>query len=181
MKDKCVWCKSKETVIEVYDWQLCQNCFDNAMKIKPEKQLEEKQSDSITEQLNKDLLENAKKWRIEMNDISDWYHTFWELYKHRSHLFVALCRMSQEWDREEYWFDWYTIIRSRVHQDWLNVWKDWKMFLLMMINEDTWEQISYHLDKEYWDKCWFAKTETQATIEWDWHTSDDVLERLLKI
>jgi hypothetical protein len=31
------------------------------MKIKPEKQLEEKQSDSITEQLNKDLLENAKK------------------------------------------------------------------------------------------------------------------------
>lgn len=29
---------------------------------------------------------------MDTNLISDWYHTFWELYKHRIHLFIALCK-----------------------------------------------------------------------------------------
>jgi hypothetical protein len=40
------------------------------------------------------------------------------------------------------------------------------MFLLCIHHED-YGQISYHIDKEYWDKCDFARTEEKATIPFD--------------
>jgi hypothetical protein len=46
--------------------------------------------------------------------------------------------------------------------------------------EIEWTQISYHLPNEYWDKCNHIETLPKAN-KWDWHSSDDVLERLLKI
>ena len=113
---------------------------------------------------------------FETDEVSDWYHTFWELYKHRIHLFIALCKMANNTTGDK---GFEQPIRSKIHKDWLNVWEDWGMFLLLL-DTDYW-QISYHIDKKYWDKCSFAKTELQAKEEWDWHTSDDVLERLLKI
>lgn len=131
--------------------------------------------------VNQTIQKFSKEEMLDTEDISDWYHSFWELYKHRFHLYIALCKSIQEWNRSEYGFSEYTVIRSRIHKDWLNVWADWKMFLLMMVNDETWEQISYHLDNEYWEKCDFAKTELIATREWDGHTSEDVLDRLLKI
>jgi len=116
--------------------------------------------------INKDI-----KWLSTTVDISDGYHTFWELYKHRFHLYIALC--------EKMKFCWHRVVRSKIHEDWLDVWKEWGMFLLC-VHTLEW-QISYHLDNEYWDKCSFAQTEEKATTQFDWHTSEDVLERLLKL
>lgn len=95
-------------------------------------------------------------------DISDGYHTFWELYKHRIHLFIALCKSLNNN---------YVIIKSKKHHDW------W--FIIQIKHKNVW-QISYHLPNSYWDKCKFILSVVEAD-EWDWHTSDDVLERLLKI
>ncbi len=108
--------------------------------------------------------------KIDKNLISDWYHTFWELYKHRIHLFIALCSILMQIaiDSEKY------IIKSKKHFDW----SEFEWWFIIQIETTLW-QISYHLPSEYWDKCDFIKTEEKAN-EWDWHTSDDVLERLLK-
>lgn len=121
------------------------------------------------------------------DEISDWFHTFWELYKHRIHLFLALCKYIQHfqrWISEHAWVsikkvetlpNSVKIIKSKLHHDWS--WMDW-WFIVQL---ETWAwQISYHLPNEYWDKCKFAITLEKAN-EWDWHTSDDVLERLLKL
>lgn len=138
---------------------------------------------TITTNINSQILSESNRtwWNWTPWDISDWYHTFDELYKHRIHLFIALCKISLEWDRAEYWYNEYDIIRSKKHYDWLDVWNKWGMFLLVMRNHENWDQISYHIPNEYWDKCDFAHTEEQAKIPWDWHTSDDVLYRLLEI
>lgn len=110
-----------------------------------------------------------------INNVSDGYHTFWELYKHRVHLYIALCKsiLSHPWSTTR-------ITKSKIHEDGLDVWNEWGMFLLQIQDEYEW-QISYHLDKEYWDKCDFAIAQEKATIPFDGHTSDDVLDRLLKL
>ena len=112
------------------------------------------------------------------NDISDWYHTFWELYKHRTHLFIALCKVRYNANSFDNWL--VKVIRSKIHEDGFNVWNKWGMFLLCMHHPELW-QISYHIDKNLWDKLEYVITEEQATIPFDGHTSDDVLERLLNI
>ena len=124
----------------------------------------------ITEAINYQIRSN--KDTVETDLISDWYHTFWELYKHRIHLFIALC-----WIYQYAWndWDWAECIRSWKHFDWT----EFKGWFILQLETDQW-QISYHLPEQYWDKCWFTKTKDRAN-EWDWHTSDDVLERLLAI
>lgn len=124
----------------------------------------------------KQINEEIKKLQ-DTKPVSDWYHTFWELYKHRFHLYIALAKMYKE---SIQWHEYARrVVRSKVHEDWLNVWEEWGMFLLVL-HTNEW-QISYHLDKEYWDQCDFAITEEKAVTKFDGHTSDDVLERLLKI
>jgi len=115
------------------------------------------------------------------NDISDWYHTFWELYKHRIHLFIALCSVLWLWEHP---YDNMKIIKSKLHDDWS--WMEW-WFIVQLVQIDRytkedikWTQISYHFPNEYWDECWFINTLEKAN-PWDWHTSSDVLERLLNI
>lgn len=119
---------------------------------------------------------NKAGQEFKTDNISDWYHTFWELYKHRIHLYIALCRNKSRINRLK---GSYKCIRSKIHEDGLNVWEEWGMFL-MVLHTPYW-QISYHLDKEYWDKCDFAETEEKAKTKFDGHSSNDVLERLLKI
>ncbi len=124
-------------------------------------------------------IQNCKKEWMKTDDISDGYHTFWELYKHRIVLFIKLAELAYN-DTDSMGIPyWHKAIRSKIHEDWLDVWNEWWMFLLCL-HTPEW-QISYHLDKEYWNKCDFAITEEQATIPWDGHTSDDVLERLLRL
>jgi len=119
---------------------------------------------------------------FETDEVSDWYHTFWGLYKHRIHLFIALCSVLSIW---AYPIENYVVIRSKKHNDWSEI--EWYFILQVHNNEARvphkkidWTQISYYLPNKYWDECNFAGTKEKAD-KWDWHTSDDVLDRLLKI
>lgn len=109
---------------------------------------------------------NCKKESVDGKTMTcdcDGYHTFTELYDHRSALFVALCNMAK-------FISW----KSRFHAD-------GTMFTGMFIaSTDTPEgPATYHLDEKWWDemKC----LEMDTAPEWDGHTSDDVLERLKSI
>lgn len=138
--------------------------------------------------VNETIKDLAESKRLKTDDVSDGDHTFWELYKHRITLFMVACKLQMNihhFNLGEYSYsyvekDWVKCIKSKKHEDGLDTWNDWGMFLLCLHHPEFW-QISYHLDNKYWDKCDFAKTEEQATIPFDWHTPADVLERLLKL
>lgn len=117
-------------------------------------------------------MKTIQDWKEIKNtdNITDWYHTFWELYKHRIHLFIALCKYYNTCCSVEQ-----VCWRSKKHNDWTSF--DWRFILQL---ETTEWQISYHLPIKYWDKCIMAE-ELEKSNKWDWHSSDDVLERLLKI
>lgn len=124
-----------------------------------------------------DLIKRFDIW----NNISDWYHTFGELYKHRIHLFIALCSQVQKLKclKNDYYehrkYKDYKLIKSKKHFDW----SKYEWWFIVQLETDLW-QISYHLPEEYWYKCNFIKTKDKAN-EWDWHDSNTVLERLLLI
>lgn len=102
-------------------------------------------------------------------NISDGYHTFNELYRHRRALFVALCKALQ---------DTHTVWRSKLHNE-----ADGEIFEGMFIagiNTEPGKQISYHIGLKYWDEFDFVETYERAP-KWDGHTSDEVVERLRKI
>lgn len=107
--------------------------------------------------------------------ISDGYHTFGELYEHRHALFVALCSMINSYSpyifREEY-----PVWRSKLHSD-------GTMFddsFIMGIGKTPGKIITYHLPIGMWAITDFAQTLYHAP-EWDGHTSDDTIHRLIHI
>lgn len=105
--------------------------------------------------------------------VSDGYHTMDELYDHRITLYIALCRelranpAYQVGQKANVW-------RSRVHADG-SFMQNW---FVLGIGTEEGEQIAYHLPESRWEECDFADTYEIAPIEWDGHTSADVLERL---
>ncbi len=99
--------------------------------------------------------------------ISDGYHTFDELYAHRTRLFIALCAALDSG---------YGIWRSQCHSDG-SVFPGW---FIMGIGDAPGQQVTYHLDLAYWDSTAFAETLARAPA-WDGHTADDVLVRLQRI
>lgn len=113
-----------------------------------------------------------KTW--DRSKMSDWYHTFWELYDHRIALYIALCRYAYFLWEELDWVSNKPVVRSHKHDDWTSM--PW--WFILQFESDVW-QISYHLPEKYWDKCSFAETKELAN-KWDGHTSEDVLDRLLK-
>lgn len=124
----------------------------------------------LEQEYNNEIDELSKEWKIDTNNISDWYHTFGELYKHRIHLFIALCKIYISCRALPS-----NCLKSKKHFDW----SEYEWLFIIQLKTPYW-QISYHLPNEYWDKCDFIQTVDKAN-EWDWHTSDDVLERLLLI
>ena len=130
-----------------------------------------------TEMININIVDNHKEGIIDANDISDGYHTFGELYKHRIHLFIALCKTIEKHAvyPECIPAPQQLCTKSKLHDDW-SEFEGW--FIIQL--DSLAGQISYHLPNEYWYKCDFAETLDRAN-KWDWHTSDDVLERLLKL
>lgn len=93
-------------------------------------------------------------------NISDGYHTFNELYHHRTVLFSVICNQNKT-------LAW----KSRKHDD-------CTMFEGMFIVgiETPLGQCTYHIDNEFWDL--FDIKELPNAPKWDGHTSDDVLKRL---
>ena len=134
----------------------------------------------MTSIINNQIEEFRNKEWFNPDNVSDWYHTFWELYKHRIHLFIALCSIinslnnwvklfTKEWKCSN------TIIKSKKHFDW----SEYEWLFIIQLETSVW-QISYHLPNEYWDRCEFIETVDKAN-ECDWHDSNTVLERLLLI
>ena len=137
-------------------------------------------NERMTSSVNSQIEYFKDKWWFDTNNISDWYHTFWELYKHRIHLFIALCHLWYLCMNDEYWdlsdiCIIKNIIKSKKHFDW----SEYEWWFIIQLETSVW-QISYHLPNEYWEQCEFIDTVDKAN-EWDWHTSDDVLDRLIKI
>jgi len=121
--------------------------------------------------INSQLQRYKEKGMLDMNEVSDGYHTFGELYEHRIELYIALCKqMSIEDPAANIQnFVW----KSKVHSDG-SVWDGW--FILGYGTQEG-EQITYHLPMNYFPQCKFAQTLDKAP-DWDGHTSADVLERL---
>lgn len=120
---------------------------------------------TVTE-TNKLIVELSEE---ERNNVSDWYHTFGELYEHRIHLYIAYCKLLNKDKRFS------KVIKSKTHFDWSV--REWR-FIIQTYH--FWKQISYHLPDKYRDTCKFVRTRKRAD-ERDWHTSQDVLDRLLLV
>ena len=103
------------------------------------------------------------------NYISDGCHTFGELYNHRITLYMALCSILSN-NSNEVWM-------SKLHSDWTSF--DWWFILWYWYEE--WSQITYHIPIENRDKCLKFANELLMAPTFDWHTSDDVIERLEKL
>ena len=98
-----------------------------------------------------------------IGEISDGYHTFNELYHHRAILFSLICNQnaSVAW-------------KSKLHHD-------GTMFDGMFIVgiNTPFGQATYHYDIEpYWD--YFNVKALNKAPEWDGHTSDQAIDRILK-
>ena len=110
----------------------------------------------------------------------DGYHTFKELYDHRTRLYISLCKV---------------ILSSNSH---CQVWCSTKHsdgsvmdgWFILGISGVKGYQITYHLPSEYWKEvCELRGGESghgdivevfEQAPEYDGHTSDDVLARLKK-
>lgn len=113
-------------------------------------------------------------------EISDGYHTFDELYDHRITLYIALCKVYEEFiapsvydsdkgRKQDVW-------RSQKHSDGSN----YDGWFILGIGKEKGKQITYHIPNERWEETNFAETLEKAP-EFDGHTSADVLERLKNI
>lgn len=95
-------------------------------------------------------------------EISDGYHTFDELYQHRTVIFAALCKAHLE----KSW-------KSRKHED--GTMYD-NHFIVGITTEEG--QYNYHCHEKDWDL--FPVTELPFAPPYDGHTPNDVM-RLLSL
>ena len=96
-----------------------------------------------------------------VGQVSDGYHTFDELYEHRSALFLALSRaLGTGW-------------RSMIHVDGASF-EGWFIAGLPLPTGD----ITYHLPVAMWEQSGFLHTCEKAP-SWDGHAPHDVVKRLL--
>lgn len=100
----------------------------------------------------------GKTFVIKDGDISDGYHTFDELYEHRCLLFLMIC------------------LTFRFKAIWKPHYEGW--FCLYW--ESPVGQISYHLPNKLLPFV-EGRIERDDNYKWDGHTSNDTIERLIKI
>lgn len=109
--------------------------------------------------------------------ISDNYHSMEELYNHRHTLFCALTKVYDNYKTPlgSHVVCW----KSKLHSDG-TMFEGWFIAGMTVHKMDTTvEYITYHLPIEWWDKFNIMQYETAPP--WDGHTSDDVIERLLRL
>ena len=96
-----------------------------------------------------------------IGEVSDGYHTFNELYRHRAILFSVICNQNKE-------LAW----KSKCHHD--GTMFD-RMFIVGI--ETPQGQATYHYDTNpYWDM--FDVKSLDFAPEWDGHTSEQAIERI---
>lgn len=110
-------------------------------------------------------------------EVSDGYHTMKELYKHRFHLFIALCNVIDRYRNplENSMKCW----KSKLHEDGTMYENMFVAGITMLQFDGTVKFATYHLDLKYWDKMHIL--ELRNAPKYDGHTSNDVLERLLEL
>lgn len=97
-----------------------------------------------------------------IDQISDGNHNFAELYGHRYLLFILLANTN-------YWT--FKPWKSRLHKDGTS----YPGYFVAGLKLPT-GQISYHLPLRYWN---MLEARSLLRAEWDGHTSQDVLRRIL--
>jgi hypothetical protein len=123
-------------------------------------------TNEITKNINETIVKVAESGSISTRDISDGYHTFGELYKHRIVLFCVLCNQNPELAR-----------KSKKH---FNEETDpmFKGSFIAYINTPL-GPASYHIKLEFWDD--FVIPEIERAPEYDGHSPDENLKRLLSL
>lgn len=100
-------------------------------------------------------------------DTSDGWHTFDELYEHRTILFASLCNCHQIWNIP---LD--VTFRSWKHHD--GTMYD-GMFIAGILTDSGW--VTYHCEAKFWDYFCYVP-ELDRAPEWDGATPEDGLGRL---
>jgi hypothetical protein len=105
-------------------------------------------------------------------EVKDEYHTMDELYEHRMALNVALFNLLDKiaWNDPSNPI----VIKSKLHND--GTMFEGGYFIVACRDP----QISYHYKLKHWDKFQIPEVE-RIPWEYDGHTSEDVIERLMKI
>lgn len=127
------------------------------------------------------MLENGYRI-VEGTDVSDGYHTMSELYKHRWALTVALTKLIES-HPDKLKSGALRAFRSKLHNDGTMFEGYFIIGIGPYYNEpvdDVIMQISYHYELKYWEQFDHCVTIPKAP-EWDGHTSQNVIQRLLKL
>jgi hypothetical protein len=102
---------------------------------------------------------------IRAKAVSDGYHTFEELYEHRSVLFISLMKQMPE---KAFW--------TRKNKEG----EEWPGWIIVGINDPIFGQISYHVSSTFIPLL-DGIQEIPYNEKFDGHTSEDVLDRLKKL
>jgi len=108
-------------------------------------------------------MDGTRRLRVvcrETSQVSDGYHTFDELYKHRHLLFFALLIQHSS-----------NAYKSRLHYDGSS-YEGWFIAGCDLFTEP----IAYHLPNSIWDLCPVRTVERAP--EWDGHTSNDLVDHV---
>jgi hypothetical protein len=104
-----------------------------------------------------------------VDQVSDGYHTFDELYEHRHLLYLSMLKT-----------DLFSGWRALKHADG-STYDGWFIVGASVPtpgHEIHGEQITYHLPLRLWEFCNWLTTYEVAPVAWDGHSSNDVLNRM---
>jgi len=121
----------------------------------------------MLEDINEEIKLNIDN--IDTDLISDGWHTFGELYRHRSVLFIKLAKVMAMNKK-------YFVYKARKHSD--GTIMDGCFNLGVRLPDETY--IAYHLFNEDWETCDFAQELETSPIKGR-YTSNDALDNLKKI
>jgi len=121
----------------------------------------------MIEKINEEIKQNINN--IDTDLISDGWHTFGELYNHRSLLFIKLCKLLSNKDD-------YFVYKSKKHFDGSQMGGCFNLGIRLPDNT----YIAYHIFDKEWSMCDFAKELEKSPIEGK-YTSNDAINNLMKI
>lgn len=109
------------------------------------------------------MMDQFREFNGSCGELSDGYHTFNELYHHRTMLFAALMQLMPDT----------AVWKSRQHHD-----PSFPMYDGMFIaGVDTpFGQATYHVEDRYWDA--FYVKELERATPYDGHNPDEAIDRL---
>lgn len=106
-------------------------------------------------------------------DVSDGFHTFNELYRHRMLLSAALWNGWYKLGTDGSGHDWFDPHKSRLHSDGeVPFGGGWFIIVAQLPTG----QVSYHYPLEHWDL--FRIPERERAAEWDGHSAGEAATRL---